>query len=285
MSYYLRRAALALTLAVVSLPAFADEQPDASTVVARVGATEITLGHAIALRGQLPPQFQQIPVATLFPAIVEQLIDQELLRQTGADSLGRRDTLTLENEVRNFVANSVLSAAVAEAVNDDAVNDAYDAFAAEFGEGEPTTEYNAAHILVQTEEEIAAVIERLEAGEDFAEVAREVSRDGSAAQGGDLDWFGPGAMIPPFEEAVMALEPGQVSGPVQTRFGWHVIRLIETRIAAVPPLEDVRDNLVSQLQQEVSRSIMADLRAGAEIENLAEGIDPALLGENSLLDD
>ncbi|MCC5999765.1 MAG: peptidyl-prolyl cis-trans isomerase [Pararhodobacter sp.] len=115
--------------------------------------------------------------------------------------------------------------------------------------------------------------------------ARVFAPDGSAAQGGDLGWFGPGVMIAPFEEAVMALEPGQVSDPVETRFGWHVIQLIDTRIAAVAPLEEVRDQLVAELQQEVSRAVMADLREGAEVVNLSEGIDPELLDANALLDE
>ena len=284
MSVFLRRAALAVALSAVSVPALADE-PDAGTVLARVGAVEITLGHAITLRGQLPPQFQQIPAATLFPAIVDQLIDQELLRQSGEGALSLGDRLALENEVRNFVSNAALTAAVEAAMTEEAIAAAYEAFAAEFAEGEPTTEYNAAHILVQTEEEIAAVIERLEAGEDFADVARDTSRDGSAAQGGDLGWFGPGAMIAPFEEAVMALEPGEISGPVETRFGWHVVYLIDTRIAEVPPLEEVRDDLVSELSQQFSREFVAELRAQTEVENLSEGIDPALLGEVDLLND
>ncbi|MCC6000539.1 MAG: peptidylprolyl isomerase, partial [Pararhodobacter sp.] len=169
MSAFLRRAALVVAMAVVAVPVLADEEPSAATVLARVGETEITLGHAIALRNQLPPQFQQIPAVTLFPAIVEQLIDQELLLQSGADTLSLRDRLTLDNEVRNFIANSALTAAVADAVDDAAIAAAYEAFAAEFAQGEPTTEYNAAHILVQTEEEIAAVVERLEAGEEFGD--------------------------------------------------------------------------------------------------------------------
>ncbi len=285
MPSFFRSAALAILIGGVSLPAITETRADADTVLARVGETEITLGHAIALRGQLPPQFQQIPPETLFPAIVEQLIDQELLRQSGTDELGRRDRLMLDNEVRNFISNAAMTAALADLVTEEAIASAYEAFAAEFAEGEPETEYNAAHILVETEEEIAAVVARLEAGEDFADVAREVSRDGSAAQGGDLGWFGAGVMIAPFEQAVMALEPGQVSGPVQTRFGWHVVRLIDSRVASVPPLEEVREQLLSELQQEAAQAVMAELRAGTDVENLSDGVDPALLGDATLLDD
>ena len=282
----LRAATLAAAAsALLVIPATAEQAPDADSVLARVGDAEITLGHAIALRDQLPEQFRQVPDETLFPAIVEQLIDQEMLQQAGAATLGRRDRLALENEVRNFIANAALAAEGEAALSDEAITAAYDAFVAAFQEGEAETEYNAAHILVQTEEEIAEVVARLEAGEDFAEVAQDVSLDGSSARGGDLGWFGEGVMIEPFEAAVMALEPGQVSPPVETRFGWHVVRLLDTRVAQAPPLEEVREALENQIRQEASRAAIERLREGSSIEDLSDGFDPALLSRGDLLDD
>ena len=282
----LRAATLAAAAsALLVIPATAEQAPDADSVLARVGDAEITLGHAIALRDQLPEQFRQVPDETLFPAIVEQLIDQEMLQQAGAATLGRRDRLALENEVRNFIANAALAAEGEAALSDEAITAAYDAFVAAFQEGEAETEYNAAHILVQTEEEITEVVARLEAGEDFAEVAQDVSLDGSSARGGDLGWFGEGVMIEPFEAAVMALEPGQVSPPVETRFGWHVVRLLDTRVAQAPPLEEVREALENQIRQEASRAAIERLREGSSIEDLSDGFDPALLSRGDLLDD
>lgn len=274
-------AALALALA---LPAKADE-PTAETVLARVGEVEITLGHAIALRDQLPPQFAAVPAATLFPAIVDQLIEQELLRQFKGDDLNRRQRVTLENEVRNFAANAALGEAAEAALSEEAIAEAYEGFAAEFAEGEPITEYNAAHILVRSEEEIEAVVAELEEGRPFAELAREHSIDGSAQAGGELGWFGEGVMIPAFEEAVMALEPGEVSDPVETQFGWHVVQLIDRRDAQVPPIEEVREDLADQIQREAARALIEELRAGTEVENLAGDMDPEVLGRDELLDD
>lgn len=271
--------------AVFAVPTAAQDAPDAGAVLARVGTVEITLGHAVALRAALPQQFQSVPDETLFPAIVEQLIEQELLHQFHADDLTLRERTTLENELRNFIANSALISAANAAVTDESVALAYDAFVAEFGQGEPTTEYSAAHILVRTEEEVQAVVAALESGRDFGEVAREFSLDGSSAAGGDLGWFGEGVMIEPFEQAVMALEPGQVSDPVETRFGWHVIRLNETRIATVPTLEMVRADLEAQIQHEASRALVTRLRDAADIENLSDAIDPALLSRADLLDE
>ncbi len=278
---FIAAAALGLALA---LPLKAEE-PSADTVLARVGEVEITLGHALALREQLPQQFQTVPDETLFPAIVEQLIEQELLHQYKADDLNRRQRAMLDNELRNFSANAALTEVAEAAVSDGAIEEAYEAFAAEFAEGEPETEYNAAHILVRSEEEIEEVIAELEDGRDFAEVAREYSIDGSAQGGGDLGWFGQGVMIPPFEEAVMALEPGEVSGPVETQFGWHVVKLIDRRDAQVPPLADVREDLVDQIQREAARALVEDLRGDTEVENMATDMDPGILSRTELLDD
>lgn len=268
-----------------ALPASAQDAPDASTVLARVGGTEITLGHAVALRAALPEQFRAVPDETLFPALVEQLIEQEMLYQHHGDALTRRERMMLENETRNFVANSALMAAAEAATSDENLQAAYDSFVAEFGEGQPTTEYNAAHILVRTEEEIQTVVTELESGRDFAEVAREFSLDGSSAAGGDLGWFGEGVMIEPFEEAVMALEPGAVSDPVETRFGWHVILLKETRVATVPTLDMVRDELAGEIQREASRALIEELRASADVDNLSDAVDPAVLSRSDLLDE
>lgn len=277
--------ALVALLAAGMLPGTAATAEEAGRVLARVGEVEITLGHAIAMRQQLPAQFASVPNDTLFPAIVEQLIDQELLRQFGAPALPLVARLQLENDMRGFIANATLVAAAEAAVTDDTIAMAYEAFITEFAQGEPVTEYNAAHILVQSEEDIRAIAATLAEGGDFAELAREFSRDGSAAQGGDLGWFGQGVMIPPFEAAVMALSPGDVSDPVQTQFGWHLVRLIDTRIAAAPALAEIRDDLVQQIQREAARALIDRLRAETTVEALAEGVDPAVLGQTELLDD
>lgn len=258
---------------------------DAATVVARVGTAEITLGQAIALRTQLPAQFAQVPDETLFPALIDQLIELELLNQFKRDSLSLAERMMLLNENRNFIANAALAEAAANAVTDESVATAYEAFAAEFAQGEPVTEYHAAHILVRSEEEMAQVTAALAEGRDFGEVAAEFSMDGSAQQGGDLGWFAAGVMIPDFQAAVEALEPGQVSEPLQTRFGFHVIKLFETRAQAVPELETVRDDLVANIQREAARALITGLREASQVENFADQIDPTQLSNTALLDE
>jgi len=275
---------LLAALAALALAAPAAGQ-DATTVIARVGTAELTLGHAIAMLDQLPPQIRAAPDDRLFPALIGQMIDQELLAQAQElAGLPAADRLRLENERRNFLSNVALQGVIAEAASDDNLALAYAAFAEAFSAGEPVTEWNAAHILVRTEPEMAEVVAALAEGRDFAELAAERSIDGSGRQGGDLGWFGPGVMIPEFEETVRNLEPGQVSEPLQTRFGWHLVRLIDSRIARVPALDEVRNDLINELRREAVNALIARLREGTEVQNLSEGLDPALLRRTDLLE-
>lgn len=277
-----RFAVATAVFAAFTLPAVAQ---DASTIIARVGDTEITLGHAIAMRQQLPQQFAQVPNERLYPALVQQLIEQELLAQTRSENLGTREMVQIENQTRSILAGEALQRAITELVTDEAVQTAYDAFVAEFNQGEPATEFHAAHILVRTEEERDQVVAALTEGREFGDVAAEFSIDGSASQGGDLGWFPAGVMIPDFQAVVESLEPGQVSDPVQTQFGWHVVKLFETRDASAPSLDEVRGDLVSELQQEAARAQIETLREAVTVEDLSTEIDPALLGQLDLLDD
>jgi peptidyl-prolyl cis-trans isomerase C len=272
--------AILATAAALAVPA---RSQDAATVIARVGDVDLTLGHAIALRAQLPPQIQGAPDDRLFPALVQQMIDQEVLAQARAAALSAGDRTRLDNEVRGFLSGLALQSAIDSAVTPEGLAAAYAAFAEAFGQGEPVTEWNAAHILVRSQDEIAAVVDQLEQGREFADVAREVSTDGSARQGGDLGWFGPGVMIPEFEDTVRNLQPGQVSEPLQTRFGWHVVRLLDSRIASVPPLEAVQDQLADELRRATVQSVIEDLRAATSVTDLSQGLDPALLRRDDLL--
>lgn len=279
------RTVLALSLAL-ALPAAAPlAAQDAATVIARVNGVEITLGHAIALREMLPAQLQAAPDERLFPALVNQIVEQELLAQSVAGALGTGDRLRLENQTRGFLSGVALAAAIDLAVTEPNIQAAYAAFAQAFGAGEPVTEWNAAHILVRTEDAARAALAAIEGGRDFAEVAREVSTDGAARQGGDLGWFGPGVMIPEFEEVVRRLEPGQVSAPLQTRFGWHLVRLNDRRLASVPPLDQVREQLIEELRREAMTGLIASLRAAGSVEMEIEGMNPSLLSRADLLGD
>lgn len=252
---------------------------DAATVVASVNGTEITLGHMAALRAQLPEQYLQLPDEMLFNSILEQVIQQTALSQQATGLVTRRDELVLENDRRAYLAGLVLQDAVREAVTDEALQKAYDAKYANAPQG---TEYKAAHILVATEDEAKELKSQLDGGADFAELARQHSTDGAAQGGGDLGWFGLGMMVKPFEEAVVALTPGQIGGPLQTQFGWHLIKLDETRVASAPALAAVRAELASEIEQKTLEERIKAAGEGADVVKSAEGIDPAVLRSPTL---
>lgn len=258
----------------LSTPAFA-EGPDASTVVATVNGTDITLGHMIATKRNLPEQYQQLPDDVLFQGILDQLTQQTVLSGSIGDDVNAETLLVLENERRAILAGLAISRAVEAAQTEDAIVAAYDA---QYAGAEPETEYNASHILVETEEEAAELVTRLEAGEDFAELAREKSTGPSGPNGGSLGWFSKGMMVPSFEEAVIALEADGVSAPVETQFGWHVIKLSETRLKDAPAIEDVREELAAGLEAAAIEGAITALTDTATItRNEDEAITPDLL--------
>jgi len=259
----------------------AAQDVSADTVVATVNGTAITLGHMIVLRETLPDQYQALPDDVLFKGILEQLIQQAALEQSLAGKITKRDALALENSRRGYLSGVALEGVVAAAVTDTALQAAYDAKYAGAG---GQTEYHAAHILVDTQEKAAALKAEIDTGADFAELARANSTDGAAESGGDLGWFGPGMMVKPFEDAVLAMKPGEVAGPVQTQFGWHLIKLAETRIASAPPLDQVRDELATEIEKTAVAAAIDALTAAATVTRPGEGIDPAALKDQSLLD-
>ena len=149
----------------------------------------------------------------------------------------------------------------------------------------PQEEYNASHILVETEEEAVAVKAEIDAGADFAATAREKSTGPSGPNGGQLGWFGAGAMVPSFEAAVIALEVGEVSNPVQTQFGWHIIILNETRTPDAPTLEEVRDELLQNVRDTAVEEYVASLTAEAQIDQSgAADVDPSVLSDLTLVE-
>ena len=271
--------AFALSL---GLPVSAQDAADANTVVATVNGVEITVGHMLMARAQLPDQYQQLAAETLFEGLREQLIQQTLLVQSLGE-MPQRLKFALENERRSLIAGEALNKAVNAAISEDAIKAAYDA---RFADTAPAKEFNASHILVETEEEAAALITMLEGGSDFADLARENSTGPSGPNGGQLGWFGAGQMVAPFETAVAALQDGAISGPVQTQFGWHVIMLNESRDQAIPPLEQVRQELVSELERAAAEAEISALMGGATVTRAdAEAVDPAVIGNPDLIAD
>jgi peptidyl-prolyl cis-trans isomerase C len=267
---------LAITLAV---PAQAQ---DADTVVATVNGTPITLGQMIVARAILPEQYQQLPNEILFEGILKQLVEQQLLADSFEGDLPKRIPISLENEKRSLVAGESVELVLQKALTDEAIQAAYDK---KFENAEPTKEYNASHILVETQEEALAIQADLDGGADFAATAKEKSTGPSGPNGGSLGWFGKGAMVPSFEAAVVCLDVGAVSAPVETQFGWHVIILNEVRNAGAPKLEEVREELAGEIRTNALATAINNLREAATIDQTgSEGIDPSILSDFSIVE-
>lgn len=270
---------LTLATALNAVPAVAQDAPSADTVLATVNGTEITLGHLVLMRAQLPQQYQNLPADVLFNGILDQLIEQTMISASVADDTPYT-RYSIDNEIRGMRANQALDALLKDAVSEDDLKAAYDAKYADMPE---EFEYNASHILLETEEDARAVIEDLNNGADFAETAAAKSIGPSAEAGGQLGWFGLGQMVAEFENGVSALEVEQISEPVQTQFGWHVIRLNDKRVKPAPEFEAVRAELEREAQGKLIDDYIAGLKAGASVEKMVEGIDPGVVNDLSIL--
>ncbi len=261
-------------------PAWAQE-PTVDTVLASVNGVNITLGNLIVLRQSLPEQYQSLPDDVLYKGLLDQLVQQVAVEQSFDGKFRKQDLLKIENDRRNYLSSVALSKVVTGAVTEEALKAAYDA---RFKDAAAKTEYNAAHVLVATEEEAKLLKSQLDGGADFAKIAAENSSDtGSAVNGGDLGWFSAGMMVKPFEEAVLKMKAGEVAGPIKTEFGWHLIMLKETRIAAQPTLDEMRDELAAEVEQAAIAAHLKTLTDAAKIERPGDTMDPALMRKDDLL--
>ncbi len=266
----LRASAVAFALAT---PAFAQDAT-VNTVVATVGEQNITVGHVLDIKRLLPQQYQTIPDEVLFQGIVDQLVRQTLLSQSFEEQPAWIE-LSIENERRNLRSQIVMEQLEADATSPDAVQALYDE---RYTNGPAEQEYSAAHILVETEEKAKELIALLDGGADFGETAKAHSTGPSGPRGGDLGWFGQGQMVPPFEQAVMAMEAGAISAPVETQFGWHVIKLNEIRDVAAPAFEEVQGELAAELGQKAIEARLAELQANATVTRMDDGtVSPTVL--------
>ncbi|MFK7868150.1 MAG: peptidylprolyl isomerase [Roseobacter sp.] len=236
--------------------------PDPSTVVVTVNGVEITIGHMIIAAASLPEQYQQLDAQTLYDGILNQIVQQEALAQNFDQSLPPRVVYSLENEQRSLVAGEVVNTMMNVDLDEARIQEIYDEA---YGSIEAEDEFNAAHILVETEEEAIAIKQALDEGANFSQTARESSIGPSGPGGGELGWFSSGMMVPPFEAAAIALEAGEVSDPVQTQFGWHVILLNEVRKSNVPTLEDARAEIENDIRREIGNAAIEAAAASADV--------------------
>ena len=282
MSKHLKRTAVLFAALLATSPLKAEgEAPTRDTVVATVNGVEITVGHMIVARNGLPEQYRQLPDELLYKALLDQLVNQTVLEQSYKAETPARVRMSLENQRRTLVAAEAIEVLVAEKVSEAAVRKAYDA---KYSEAAPEKEFNASHILVETEDEAKALVAELAGGADFAELAKANSTGPSGPNGGNLGWFSKGMMVAPFSEAVALLDDGAVSEPVKTEFGWHVIKLVESRLAAAPAFEDVQETLKQELYTKVVEDEIERLKKLGTVEMVdPASIDPTVLHDQNLL--
>lgn len=169
----------------------------------------------------------------------------------------------VEDMQRQIILQAYMEDKAKNMVSDDELKKAYDEKVKSAG---GTEEVRARHILVKTEEEAKKIAERIKKGEDFEKIAREESTDkGSGAQGGDLGWFTKDKMVPEFADAAFALKKGEVSGPVKSGFGWHIIKLEDRRAAKPASFEDSKDELKGEMAEKAVEGYIAGLLKGASI--------------------
>ena len=271
----MRRPAQALAVSILALSlgstSLAAQEPD--DVVAKVGDVEITEADIAFAARDLGQELQRVPPAQWRQVLLDVVVDMELMAQAA-----RKDGLDQDPEFKKQLAhlemralrNAYLAQKVQGGITDEDLQKAYDE---QFADFEGAEEINARHILVKEKAEAEAIVKELEGGADFAELAREKSTGPSGPNGGDLGFFGKGQMVKPFEDAVFALEKGEFTKePVETQFGWHVIKLEDTRKQEKPPLEAVGDQLRQGLIRDRYEEIMAGLKNDIGVEIIDQSL-------------
>lgn len=264
----------AMLLAAVALsPGVGLAADDADPVVATVAGKDIYASELTFAEGDLDPQFAKLPAEQRQLAALSAMIDIETLaRKAEAAKLDEDEAFKRQMSFLRdrTLHNAFFKANVIDSITDADVKARYDKEVAATPAAE---EIHARHILVKTEEEAKAVVAELDGGKDFAELAKEKSTGPSAANGGDLDYFAKGSMVPEFEAVAFALKDGEYSKePVKTQFGWHVIKVEDRRDAAPPEFEKVKE----QVRQVVLRERYAEVIKNARTDTEIEVIDPAL---------
>ena len=269
-------AALAVVSGCSRNSSSAQSQPASANdpVVARVNGAEIRQSDIAMAEEELgaqlqgPPQQQREQLIAYLTDVL--LVAQAAEKQKVADSpeFKRRETL-----MRNkLLMGAMLQAHAKAAATDEEMHKVYDEAVKPMGAEE---EVRARHILVETEDEAKAIAQEVKGGGDFAEIAKEKSKDpGSAKDGGDLGYFVKANMVPEFADVAFKMYPGQVSNPIKTQFGWHIIKLEDRRSRQVPDFEQVRNQIESFVARRAQTEFVAQLRDAAKIERLDRPATP-----------
>ncbi|MBI5320674.1 peptidylprolyl isomerase [Bradyrhizobium sp.] len=262
-------AAVALAL-IAGSPARADDK-----VLAKVNGVEIKESDVALAEEELAPSLQQMDPAARKENVLGFLIDLQIVAKAAEDKkIENTDDFKkrLAFTRKRLMMDSLLAAEGKAATTEEAMKKVYEEAAKQItGEAE----VRARHILVETEAEAKAVVEELKKGADFAELAKKKSKDPGASDGGDLGFFTKDQMVPEFSAVAFTLEPGKISDPVKSQFGWHVIKVEEKRNRQAPPIDQVKGQIETYVTRKAQAEYVGKLREAAKVERTDKPADAA----------
>src|SRR3954470_14169004 len=253
-----------LALALIAGPGRAADDP----VLAKVNGSDIKKSDVALAEEELGPSLAQMDPATKDDNVLSFLIDMRIVAKAAEDKKvadGEEFKKRLTFARNRLLMDSLLAQEGKAATNDDAMKKVYEEASKQIT-GEQ--EVRARHILVETEDEAKAVKAELDKGADFAELAKKKSKDPGSADGGDLGFFTKEQMVPEFSAVAFVLEPGKISDPVKSQFGWHIIKVEEKRNRKAPDFEQVKSQIETYVTRKAQADYVAKLRAEAKVERL-----------------
>ena len=275
MKFGLASTALAGCLAFALLAGLPVRAEEANPVLAKVNGAEIRASDVALAEEELGPSLAQMDPATKKENVLSFLIDMKIVSKEAEDKkiADRDDFKTRLAFARNrLLMDNLLAVEGKAATTDENMKKVYEDAAKQIT-GEQ--EVHARHILVETEDQAKKVEEDLKKGADFAELAKKESKDPGASDGGDLGFFTKDQMVPEFSAAAFALEPGKISDPVKTQFGWHVIKVEEKRTRKAPDFEQVKPQIETYVVRKAQADYVAKLRTAAKVERMDKPEDAA----------
>lgn len=274
-----RRALGALTLAALLFgPIGAPRAEDSDPVIARANGVDIRASDLALAEEEIGGNMPNIPPEQKRDNLINYLINMVVLSQAAeqqqlAERQDVKRRLTFDHN--RVLMEILLHDAGRAAMSDEELHKVYDEAVRQMPKEE---EVCARHILVPTEDEAKAIVDELKKGADFAALAKEKSKDPGAAEGGNLGCFTKDQMVPEFAEVAFKLDKGQISGPVKTEFGWHIIKVEDKRVKPTPTFEEVKNQLENYVAHRAQAALVEKLRSAANIERLDKpaASDPSL---------